>query len=309
MSQRTNQKTSQVVYRLSYRKVALMLAGIGLVSFILGGFILGGFGGFQTAEALKLPFFGKKHDKRHKPGKAGKVSNPKPASGKTDVSKASVKVSNPKEATSLGAPVPSISPSKQEKIASVAPVTALMAIESGVHSATTLTKPSTTDAIVKQYLFRNAFLSRPPIAASQSLPIASYIQLSNKKVAANDARLFAEAIVYFCQFYRVNPKLVASMIAVESSYRSDAISSSGAIGLGQLKPDTANWLGVSDPFDPIENIGGMTRYLAWLIQRYQGSYDHAVSAYYQGQGTVDRNGITEACIPYLYKVNGALAKF
>ena len=148
-----------------------------------------------------------------------------------------------------------------------------------------------------------------PSGPQQIQLVSQYIQNYNKKVASRDAETFAEAIVYFCQFYQVNPKLVAGMIAVESSFRTDAVSSSGAIGLGQLKPDTANWLSVSDPYDPIENIGGMTRYIAWLVRKYNGSYDHAVSAYYQGPGSVDRNGITEVCLPYLYKVNGALARF
>lgn len=154
-----------------------------------------------------------------------------------------------------------------------------------------------------------------PTIVKNALPLdqidfyTNFITSYNKNIPRFQANVFAEAILGFSQYYKVDPRLVVSMIAVESSFRTDAISSSGAIGLGQLKPSTASWLGVSNPYDPIENIGGMTRYLSWLLSRYNGSLDHAVSAYYQGPGTIDRKGITDPCLPYLLKINNVLARF
>lgn len=137
--------------------------------------------------------------------------------------------------------------------------------------------------------------------------VAQYIGHYNKQLPSPEVMGHAQSIVHFSQRYGVDYRLLTSVIAVESAFRRDAISSSGAIGMGQLKPDTAKWLGVVDPYDPVDNIAGTARFLSWLIRKYNGSLEHALSAYYQGPGTVDRNGITPACIPYLEKVNRALA--
>lgn len=149
--------------------------------------------------------------------------------------------------------------------------------------------------------------ARAPLEKVDAL--TNFINNYNKNITRQQANTIAEAIMEFSTHYNLDPRLVTSILAVESSFRTDAVSSSGAIGLGQLKPATASWLGVANPYDPIDNIAGATRYLAWLTQKYNGSYDHAVSAYYQGQGTIDRNGITEACLPYLMKINTVLSRF
>jgi soluble lytic murein transglycosylase-like protein len=138
--------------------------------------------------------------------------------------------------------------------------------------------------------------------------LTQFILGYNKKLTWEQANMMAEAIMAFSKYYRVDFRLVTGVIAVESSFRTDAISRSGAIGLGQLKPKTAQWLGVGNPFDPVENISGMARYLAYLISKYGGSLDHAVSAYYQGPGTVDREGISENAKEYLYRVNNVLSR-
>jgi soluble lytic murein transglycosylase-like protein len=131
----------------------------------------------------------------------------------------------------------------------------------------------------------------------------------NKALGWDVAHLLAESIVQISQAHALDYRLLAGVIAVESSFRPDAVSSSGAIGLGQLKPSTAQWLGISNPFDPLENMVGVSRYLRFLINRYNGDLDSALSAYFQGQGTIDRNGITQACVPYLTKINDVIHRF
>lgn len=138
--------------------------------------------------------------------------------------------------------------------------------------------------------------------------LTQFIQGYNKRLSVDQANMMAEAILAFSKYYRIDFRLITGVIAVESSFRTDAISSSGAIGLGQLKPATAQWLGVANPFDPIENISGMSRYLSYLISKYNGNLDQAVSAYYQGPGTVDREGISDNAKAYLYRVNDVLAR-
>jgi hypothetical protein len=140
----------------------------------------------------------------------------------------------------------------------------------------------------------------------KALSVISYIQHYNRKLAASEIEGIAQAIVQYSERYGIDYRLLTSLIAIESSFRRDAVSSSGAIGMGQLKPDTARWLGVLNPYDPVDNIAGTARFLSWLVKRYNGNLEYALSAYYQGPGHVDRNGITPVCMPYLEKVNRAL---
>ena len=86
------------------------------------------------------------------------------------------------------------------------------------------------------------------------------------------------------------PALVHSVIAAESAYDPDAVSSKGAVGLMQLMPETARDLNVADRRDPGENVRGGTAYLKQLLDRYAGSRDsllRALAAYNAGPGRVD----------------------
>lgn len=85
----------------------------------------------------------------------------------------------------------------------------------------------------------------------------------------------------------VDPLLVHSMVAVESNYNAAAVSPKGAQGLMQLMPATARMLGVTDSFDPKENIEAGVKYLKYL----QGVYKDdrlALAAYNAGPGAVEK---------------------
>ncbi|MEM6898412.1 MAG: lytic transglycosylase domain-containing protein [Pseudomonadota bacterium] len=82
--------------------------------------------------------------------------------------------------------------------------------------------------------------------------------------------------------------LYRANIEVESAYRQDAISSAGAIGLGQLMPATALDLGV-DPRDPIQNLDGSARYLAMMLEAF-GDPRLALAAYNAGPDAVRQYG-------------------
>lgn len=110
--------------------------------------------------------------------------------------------------------------------------------------------------------------------------------------------------------FSLAPDLIRSVVAAESSYDPRAVSPVGAQGLMQLMPATAQELGVSDSFDPQQNLEGGSRYLRQLLDKYDGDLDHALAAYNWGQGNVDRQGLEQMPAEtrnYLAKVKATLA--
>ena len=85
-------------------------------------------------------------------------------------------------------------------------------------------------------------------------------------------------------------ELLRSVIRQESGARPCAVSSKGAQGLMQLMPATSQQLGVSDPFDPKQNLQAGAKYLKQLLARYGGDIPKALAAYNAGPGRVDQAG-------------------
>jgi soluble lytic murein transglycosylase len=90
--------------------------------------------------------------------------------------------------------------------------------------------------------------------------------------------------------YNIKPSVINAVITVESDWDPEAISKKGAIGLMQLMPSTAKDMKIENPFDPEENIEGGTRYLRYLLNRFNEDINLALAAYNAGPGLVERFG-------------------
>jgi len=88
--------------------------------------------------------------------------------------------------------------------------------------------------------------------------------------------------------YKVDVRLVAAIISVESNFNARAVSPKGAKGLMQLMPDTASRYNIQDIFDPAENIEGGIKHLKGLMALYRDDLDMVLAAYNAGEKAVEK---------------------
>jgi soluble lytic murein transglycosylase-like protein len=120
-----------------------------------------------------------------------------------------------------------------------------------------------------------ALTQRPLAAHALPLPVPHYL-----------AQIITEASAK----YGVDPNLVASVAFKESRYNPRAVSRIGAEGIMQLKPKTARSLGVVDSFDARQNVFGGVKYLAKLLDQFDGNVEYALAAYNAGPVRVAKEG-------------------
>lgn len=101
--------------------------------------------------------------------------------------------------------------------------------------------------------------------------------------------------------YGLESALLHAVISVESHYKPDAVSRSGAAGLMQLMPIITRQYGVADPFDPLQNLHGGARYLRYLLDVYNNDLSLALAAYNAGETAVAKYG--NRIPPYRETVN------
>ena len=99
---------------------------------------------------------------------------------------------------------------------------------------------------------------------------------------------YRDEITVAAATYGVDEAIVRAIIHAESAFNPNALSRVGAQGLMQLMPATAKRFGVSNAFDPAQNIRGGVQYLSWLLKRFNGDLTLAAAGYNAGEGAVDK---------------------
>jgi soluble lytic murein transglycosylase-like protein len=126
---------------------------------------------------------------------------------------------------------------------------------------------------------------------------AGFIKRENPKLSNNEAFKIANTIIHMSQVYGVDARLVMAIVMAESGFNPNDTSSSGAMGLGQLMPGTAKWMGVNNAYDTYENLYGTVKLIRFHLDDYGKQTNDqfkqlvlTLAAYNAGMGAVKRAG-------------------
>ena len=122
------------------------------------------------------------------------------------------------------------------------------------------------------------------------LPANDFYKDTRRTTRAADPYAYAEIVKKVAREQKLDQALLRAVIAAESGYDPNAVSSKGAVGLMQLMPETAQRYGVNNLYDPAENIHAGARYLRDLIHKFNDDLSLALAAYNAGEDAVIRYG-------------------
>lgn len=113
----------------------------------------------------------------------------------------------------------------------------------------------------------------------------------NATLSSSDINLIKINTNLYCKEKDIDPRLILALMARESAFNPNAISPSGAVGLGQLMPFNFKELGVSNPYDIQQNIRGLVYYFRKKLDEWSGEKNQlelALASYLEGSGAISR---------------------
>ncbi|NUU77893.1 lytic transglycosylase domain-containing protein [Paenibacillus xylanilyticus] len=129
-------------------------------------------------------------------------------------------------------------------------------------------------------------------SSSESVSLSSLTNTGAVDSTSSVPTDFESLIASASAKYGVPESLIKAVIDTESGFNPNVVSSAGAKGLMQLMDGTAAGLGISNAFDPAQNIDAGTKYLSLQLQRFGGEVKMALAAYNAGPGRVSRLGVS-----------------
>lgn len=126
-----------------------------------------------------------------------------------------------------------------------------------------------------------------PLLLPETVMAAGCLKASPRALQIK-AAVHAGSIDLAVKKYQIDKELIQAVIAVESCFNPKAVSPAGAEGLMQLMPATADRFGVADSFNARQNILAGSRYLKWLLNRFDGNLKYAIAGYNAGEGRIDQ---------------------
>jgi soluble lytic murein transglycosylase-like protein len=137
----------------------------------------------------------------------------------------------------------------------------------------------------------SAPIARPAVALlPPARNIMANVDVSAEYIVVPANQAYDAIIDEVAAEYAMDPHLIHAVMQAESAFHPYVVSRAGAEGLMQLMPDLATEMGVTDAFDPRENIRGGVRYLKQLLDVHKGNIDLALASYNAGPGNVERYG-------------------
>lgn len=144
--------------------------------------------------------------------------------------------------------------------------------------------PSTNQSVFEEVLDKEIIIYATPENADNSG--------SNPSSKISNQESLEQYFQKAAQTYNVDIRLLKALAKQESNFDSNAVSCAGAIGIMQLMPDLAQSMGVTNAYDPEQNIMGGAKYLSQLLTQYDQDITLALAAYNAGPGNVEKyNGV------------------
>lgn len=128
---------------------------------------------------------------------------------------------------------------------------------------------------------------RKRVAMAVQMKPAQKPKIQKKIVKRDKSENFYHTLIEkIADLHEIDPALIKAIVKAESSYNPQAVSTAGAMGLMQLMPATAAEVGVTDSFNPEDNLHGGIKYYKKMLKRFEGDIELALAAYNAGSGAV-----------------------